>query len=606
MIDYLQAGKAANFHRLKARLTNAAIDELFRGVRAAQPSPSQYLFVHRRERRGRSVWSAAAFTYERPASFLSEQSGIMERVCGFLLLVEHQGHIAIFKSGLTLPSSFATRFLARIPADRIDAAVAKTDSIFTKIGLRNMSAVSKLVMRRKTLEAPNLRLAVGPAASSRYAPQAYSVRDGVEHYSATPSTGRITQRSDRAGHLELIRFAEAEIDEFVNGTAAPSDFIHTFGREVSLETIAETNHPVAFSVDVAALTDALFDEQTIRLVREEDDGYRALDKVEIDLLLAECGSVLEVEDDGSHFKLVDSNNAEQTGRIALNKSRIALRELSFPLIAEVEVELTQFPLGADPDRRSLRRYIDQEDFFIVLFDDVRLAYLEGRLFRDAGMAAGAAELLSHIRVDPGLTAVSDEKGTFVAGQTAFDDSSTFGVVVATAAAGDSILICDDLGDEWADFIGLNSANDPPRISFYHAKHDELSLGASGFHVSVSQAIKNLGRMGLSPDEVARKAASWNGLYISGTGVQTAIPRIIRGVAASLESDIANVGLSPDVIKRACIVTSSLSRAAVEAELNKIAASNRPSPHFVQLYWLLMSFFSACAELNTFGCVICCP
>ena len=70
--------------------------------------------------------------------------------------------------------------------------------------------------------------------------------------------------------------------------------------------------------------------------------------------------------------------------------------------------------------------------------------------------------------------MTDEKGTFTPTHTVFDPDSTFGVVVNSVANGDDVLVCDDLGDEWADFIGLNSTSNPRRISFYHAKHGNLS------------------------------------------------------------------------------------------------------------------------------------
>jgi hypothetical protein len=48
----------------------------------------------------------------------------------------------------------------------------------------------------------------------------------------------------------------------------------------------------------------------------------------------------------------------------------------------------------------------------------------------------------------------------------------------------------------------------------------------------------------------------------------------------------------------------LSRGAVECALAGIAAGRTPDPYFVQLYWLLLSFFSACSEMNALGYVVC--
>lgn len=62
--------------------------------------------------------------------------------------------------------------------------------------------------------------------------------------------------------------------------------------------------------------------------------------------------------------------------------------------------------------------------------------------------------------------------------------------------------------------------------------------------------------------------------------------------------------SPDTIRRVFIVTSSLSRRQVEERFVMIRAGEPPRPHFVQLYWLLMSYFSACAEVGAYPYVVC--
>ena len=171
--------------------------ELFRQLRAAARSPSQNLFRHRRQRTDGARWSAIAFFHDRDPAFLRPPPpGQTERTCGYLLLVEHRYHIAVFKSGLELPSSFKTKHLARVPHERVEAATAQEDAIFEKIRLRNMSA-SKLVLRSKTLEARDLSNSVGPSGASRYAPQSYATRRADDRFSAIPNTGQY--RSARHG-----------------------------------------------------------------------------------------------------------------------------------------------------------------------------------------------------------------------------------------------------------------------------------------------------------------------------------------------------------------------------------------------------------------------
>ena len=167
--------------------------------------------------------------------------------------------------------------------------------------------------------------------------------------------------------------------------------------------------------------------------------------------------------------------------------------------------------------------------------------------------------------------------------------------------------CDHIaGDEWADFIGINTVTRPVMVKLYHAKHGARSLSAAAFHDSVGQAIKNLGRMALPSEAMPAKYASWETAYRGG-GALTAIPRMIRGGGRlEIEHEIDEVRNAPDLLRRVFIVTSSLSRTQVETAFTAAAEGEPPSAHFVQLYWLLMSYFSACAEIGAIGYVICQP
>ncbi|MDI3565091.1 hypothetical protein [Bradyrhizobium sp. Arg816] len=88
------------------------------------------------------------------------------------------------------------------------------------------------------------------------------------------------------------------------------------------------------------------------------------------------------------------------------------------------------------------------------------------------------------------------------------------------------------------------------------------------------------------------------------GVTTSIPRVCRGNAEQLATEFDAARNAPDAIRRVFIVTSSLSRKAVEDVFANIATGHAPDPYFVQLYWPLLSFFSACTEMNAVGYVVC--
>lgn len=341
--------------------------------------------------------------------------------------------------------------------------------------------------------------------------------------------------------------------------------------------------------------------EEIRFVRGTGDAAVPLNKDDTDAIFAALDQNFVVRKTRSELVIIDPRNDLPIGNISINKSRISLRKFTIPEIDDIYVELANLP----PQQKggtSLKRYIDHGDLFTILFNDLAVVYLEGALYRDNNLTDGRS-FLSHIRSCAQLNTVTDEKGTFAAGQAVFGTDSVFGVIVDHIADRRELLVCDDLGDEWADFIGVDDDSQPKMFSFYHAKHGTLTLGASALHIAVSQAIKNLGRLNPSDDEIETKLDKWEAFY-NNANVETAIPRISRETRAVLQTRLTNTLLSPDMIRRVFIVTSSLSRSQLEQQFRDIQAGNAPSAHFVQLYWLLMSFFSACTEVNANGYVIC--
>jgi hypothetical protein len=79
-----------------------------------------------------------------------------------------------------------------------------------------------------------------------------------------------------------------------------------------------------------------------------------------------------------------------------------------------------------------------------------------------------------------------------------------------------------------------------------------------------------------------------------------------GDAAQIAARIDDLRGAPDLMKRVLIVTSSLSRADVASAFAGIEGGDAPRAHFVQLYWLLTSYFTACAEMGAVGYVVCRP
>ncbi|MEV8644157.1 hypothetical protein AB0V79_24375 [Mesorhizobium ciceri] len=606
MIEHLTVSRAAYFYARKKPLSQEAIRRLFRILRAQTTSPSQNLFYLNKVEQGGAACSAICFSFERAPSFLEHAAGATERVFGFLMLIERGGLVAVIKAGLDLPSWFKSDFLSKVANDKVERAIARHDAVFEQLRLKNMSP-SKMALRSKAFEASDLENTVPTASANRFVALGYRVRRPDGNYSATPGTGRISIRSDRANHLQIIAWANAVIDALEADNEPSAPFIRNFARPLELTAIPAGVRPTFIAIDVPALSERLLEaDASFRLVEERDGVQVALTDAETHQILEALDESFSVRVSRSGLKVVAADGNSQIGAVKIGKTRISLQKFALPAVERVAIEDRTFLPGEDPEGKPLARYLDREDLFAVLFSDLAIAYVDGALFRDEALAGGGENFLRHLIAEPLLAQANSEKGNFADGQIAFSEHSVFRSVVDRTANDCDVLLCDDLGDEWADFIGLTTRASPTMVSFYHAKHGARSLSAAAFHDAVGQAMKNLGRMALPVEAMAAKYTSWQEPYRN-NGAVTAISRMMRGgTRADIEAAVTTARRAPDLVKRVFIVTSSLSRAQVARVFADAAAGVAPSAHFVQLYWLLTTFFASCAEMGAASYIVCQP
>ncbi len=315
------------------------------------------------------------------------------------------------RQGLDLPSTFKSSHLDRVASERVEGAIARHDAIFEKLRLRNMT-VSPLAPRSKSLEGRDLENAVAASSASRFIPQGYSVRRPDGTYSATPSTGRISVRSDRVGLEGLVEWA-SEIAVQLDAEAGQiSSFIRNFARPLELSAIPKEVDPTFVGSTVMGLLSAIFDDDdAIRLVRLQNDEAIELTRAETELILAAFDvpfpitrrrRVLEVRRPGGGDPAIAT--------LQIGKLRIALRSLTLPELEGIRVERRSLPLGEDPEVRTLARHIDRENLFTVLFSDLALAYIDGALFRDEALAGGGDAFLARLQPMAALADTTSEKG----------------------------------------------------------------------------------------------------------------------------------------------------------------------------------------------------
>jgi hypothetical protein len=604
MKDDISVGTSANFYAVKRKLNNRSITDLFSELRANYGAIGRNEFKYVRQTLADARWSAICFKYENVPTFLAETTDIREKLCGLLMIVEFENFVAVLQSRVGLIPAFRSAYFNHLPAMQVEGAIATADAVFKKIRMRNMS-VSPYAMQNKTLEAVNLANVIGMGGSRRYAPRSYSIVSQGLLRNANPSTGRISYGSARVDLAGFVDFAKAVIVALQNDSAAVSPFIKSFARPTTLEQVLEVSQPIAFAIDTTVLVDALDGNSAgVRLVRQ-GDGIVELSAAELTDLFNQLEQPLTVSGEGRVRIAQNPETGVEMASLAFNKNRITLRTLSMLPASDVMVQRLECPPGAGENLTSLREFLDNANALIVLFEDMSLAYIDGQVFRDETLLDGGESFLQYFTDETSLSQVTSEKGGFDAAQTEFDATSTFGVMVNHISADHDILICDDIGSEWADFIGVKKEDNFTQVCFYHAKHGALSLGASPFHVSVSQAIKNLGNMMFPEEGLAGKLEFWGKNYVAPNQV-TQIQRTIHCNEPDLGLALRRTRTDPRVIRQAIIVTSSLSKQAVAETFANIRAGQRPPPSFVQLYWLIQTYLAACSEVGATGGIICQP
>jgi hypothetical protein len=159
------------------------------------------------------------------------------------------------------------------------------------------------------------------------------------------------------------------------------------------------------------------------------------------------------------------------------------------------------------------------------------------------------------------------------------------------------LCCADLGDKWADYLCIRGN----ALLFIHCKVGDETTGASSFQEVVGQGLKNLGRTRSTPKEFeAKLAATKKKRFWAKTKIERL--RDAGREWTDFQTATANVLADPNAGREVHLVVTMLSKHGFEAA----AAAAAPTPHFIQLIWLLASFINPCREMGAKPVIVCRP
>lgn len=260
---------------------------------------------------------------------------------------------------------------------------------------------------------------------------------------------------------------------------------------------------------------------------------------------------------------------------------------------------------------TLPTYINSKDLFSIYFDQLDHVHLGGSIFRDRGLSSDIDAVLAALKIMPALAITDREKvdknyKTLEPLRGSFQDfppTSIFDVVENHFNKA-SYVFCDDMGNEWADHILLQTK--PPAITFVHSKHGKLNQGASSLHIVVSQALKNLGNLLCKPENLSQKVRGFKGTRVKGTKIAHLRRKPKRQNFDDMVSTIEKIAAANSLSRHAALACDFLSYNQTTINFGKLRAGQPVSPYVHQQLWLLSYYVAACREISVIPEILCQP
>jgi hypothetical protein len=591
-LDFLNTTKSAQFYRMKhSELTNIAVERELatasrkrdgnaaaRDIRIRYDSPDGAAYV-----------SYICFKLRAEPPFLSG-STLEELRYAFLLLIEVAGTLAVFKRYAELSQGFLNSVAVPFGYESLGGVFVEGNAMIERLSLRGMG-LNKLSIRRRSVEAADLGRSMPTFGINRSLPSSFRTRSAGSVNSVTPGTNRVVTRDQRCTVEELISWV-AKTGVAIAGGARhyQTSFLANFCRPVPLKELPQQVQPKALLIHVGEIEDLLCsngDDETVVTRTRGRKECRVVGKRRALRLLDRLRQILEITDNEIRYTVGDSSKL--IGRLDRLSREYRLR---CPSLSKIRISLPEADL-------SVEQWLNKRQQFTIGFSEPQYAYAEGQLFEDRRLLDSIPQLLEIIHTCTALALSSAEKGVSPAG---FDDTSVFGVLEADIANDAELLVCTDLGDEWADYIEFSYAENLPRLAFYHCKHGPLTTSASKLQDVIGQATKNLARLHASKSEFLKQ---WDGLWSKAYPAEHPFPRLRRGRADSAETEIEKVVASARTQREVVLVLSFYSKKQLVDEFAALR-DGQARPHIAQLLWFLSAFVGSCREHGVMPRIVCQP
>lgn len=514
--------------------------------------------------------SLVVFKREAPPPFLVPGKEMELHHC-YLFLLEYGKFLIVSKRGTAEFMELIENKIDTLNYQEITGLKITASTQFVKVGVTNMDTTAT-AMRRATYEAQDLKNNLPPISTSNKIITSLKIKNKGKDTSLSPGTSRINDLGKRE-NVNFFCYWAAVYCKQIEAFAPSENYLSNFAERLDFRSHIKDLKVMSILFNFAPLLEGLNDESIAAIYFT--DSHSRDRNIDLKTLSESHDFCLNVQ-----YKKGARNYRIEN---AIDKS-LSLTQLAdgFAIHSDKLDRITV--LFTTGETISLLSLINRYGLYIISFNNADIRFSNKTLFRDNRLLKNLPYFLNSFETQTSFSSIKSEKGKQTVRSTMFGAHSLFSEIESRLSNDCDFLFCDDLGNEWADYIGFK---EDKFIRFYHAKYSTKNFSASAFQEVVAQAQKNIGNFNFNQSldtktkKVGEKYAATN------------IPRLRKGTSSrALIKKLQSTFNSPQTTKELAIVVNFMSKGELDMQL-KLLAKGKAKNEAIQILWLLSTLFSEC-------------
>ena len=539
LYDHFILNEVAYFYKKgRKKIDKVYIDKLFEKVLGNIKGKDVFTVVKCREEKINESVSALSSlliykSASQPLCFNFEKNSfptqLKEEKISYLLIVEIGKYIVIFKKNIARLSSFIND-LKPIDSKYLSGILVNKDTAFQKLKLTNMN-MNEEAVRNKMYEANHLEHSMPLFCADQSIVNGMRITNGKDVFSVNINTSNIAKFGIKRNIHRLLIWI-ADIVNKLCSYNPDSSFLSNFAAPVRWSDKGQELKPVSILINLFDLYNYINTNLTDHTIYRKINKDQYKNSNIVYKWFSRKGSVCFNLDENFNKKVVKYVSHELKNNLFVRKNKQGIK-------LYLENNLASFYCKNNDELIPLVNIINTMFYFSIGFEDYSYIYYSRQLYQNKKILEQKDSILNVFEEHESLKSIVSEKGKLSKNSRSFSQDSIF-YFVEELFKDAEILVCDDLGNEWADHIALNGNS----ISFIHSKcKDDTSLSASNFQEVVGQAIKNIGHF--FPDDETLQNKGKKFLEFVGN---THITRYRKRKGADFVTKFKKISANPNAIR----------------------------------------------------------